>query len=167
MLKFMLLIFNIVIFNSLIAQENGLNIYNEQISKSILIKENKRIRIKTFDGEKLTGRFKIIDDETIYIKNREIKLSQIERIKKHPLVMSVLINGSLYYLGAGFLIGGIELAILAFSGGDASALLLIPVALLTMTPSPFLIKGAIKSPNILKSYKSSDLWQYEVIEISD
>ncbi|WP_242206498.1 hypothetical protein [Aestuariivivens insulae] len=167
MQKFMLLVFSLVAFNSLIAQERGLSIYNDQESKSIIIKENKRIRIKTFDGIKLTGKFKIIDYETIHIKNRHIKLNQIEKIKKHPLVISILINGSLYWLGAAFFIGGVELAILAFSGGDGSGLLLAPVALLIMTPSPFLIYEAIKSPNILKGYKNTSHWKYEIITISD
>ncbi|RED49981.1 hypothetical protein [Seonamhaeicola aphaedonensis] len=164
MIKTSILIFSLLVINSLVAQTIGLKIYNKQNDQEVLIKENKRIRIKTFDGLKLTGRFKIIDDETISIKKKEIKLSQIEKIKKHPLVMSILINGSLYYLAAGFIIGGVELAILAFSSGDASAILLTPVVVLIMAPAPFLIKGAIKSPNILKSYKSSEQWQYEVIE---
>lgn len=158
MLKTVILILSLLIISSLYAQEKVLNIFNEQKFKGTLIKENRKIRIKTNDGLKLTGRFKIVDDETIYIKNREIKLNQIKKIKKHPLVMSVILDGFFYYLGTTFILG--SLALYALSSGDASVLLL-------MIPSPLFLYAAVKSPNILRSYNTADQWQFEIINLSD
>jgi len=94
--------------------------------KEIIIKENKRIKIKTSNGIKISGRFKIFDTETILIKNEKINLSQIEKIKRNPLIISIFINGVFYYFGAA--LAGASLVVYAFSGNATSFLLAIPSA---------------------------------------
>ena len=70
MKKLIFLFLSLFFLNSLVAQEKAIKIFNEKTGKEIIIKENKRIRIKTLDGEKVSGRYKILDDETIILKNQ-------------------------------------------------------------------------------------------------
>lgn len=143
-------------FNTLIAQEKGIKIFNAQIGKEILIKENKRIKIEKSDGIMLAGKFKVLDSTTILLNNEQIKLSEIEKIKKSPLLISILTTGILCYFGAG--LAGASLVLYAFSGKAASFLLTIPAA--------GLIYGGIKLPNIFKGYKTTKNWQYQIINTS-
>jgi small nuclear ribonucleoprotein (snRNP)-like protein len=157
-MKRLILLFLILFFlNGLIAQEKALEIFDEITAKEIIIRENKRIRIKTFEGEKISGRFKIFDNETIILKNETIKLSQIEKIKKNPLVVSIITNGILFYCGVALI--GVSVFIYAFSGDVASFLFTIPAAVS--------IYGGIKSPNILIGYKATGNWKYEIIKIPE
>jgi len=154
--KIIFLIVSLISFNCLIAQSSGIKIFNEKNGKEIMLRENKRIKIKTSDGVKISGRFKIFDDETILIKNEKVKLSQIEKIKRNPLIVSIFTNGIFYYYGA--TLAGVSIALYAFSGNVTSFLLTIP--------SAGFIYGGIKSPNILKGYKMTNNWKYEIIVIS-
>lgn len=122
-----------------------------------MILENKRIRIKTMDGEKFTGRFKILDNEHFIIKNNIIELSKIEILKKHPLIMSIIINGGLYYIGSGMVV--LPLILYPFTQ-DASAFLYA-------IPGTGLIYAGAKSPNILKGYDKSKGWKYGIISVPD
>ena len=47
------------------SQERSIQITNEYTKEEITIKENKRIRIKTVAGKKITGNFKIVDNQSI------------------------------------------------------------------------------------------------------
>lgn len=155
MRKIIFLLVSLISLNCLVAQESGIKIFNEQIGKEITIKENKRIKVKTSSGLKISGRFKIFDNETITIKSVNIKLSDIEKIKRNPLIISILTNGILYYYGAA--LAGASIVLYAFTGNAASFLLTIP--------SAAFIYGGIKSPNILKGYKMTNNWKYEIIDI--
>ncbi|MDO5970643.1 hypothetical protein Q4Q35_12570 [Flavivirga aquimarina] len=149
---FMLL--SLFFLNNIAAQEKSIKVFNEQRAKQITIKENKRIKIKTFDGIKVSGRIKIIDDQTILLGNKEIKLSEIEKIKRNPLIISICSSVLLYYCSAALSITSITLY--AFSG-DASAFLFI-------IPSTAFGYAGMKFPNILKGYKTSSNWKYKIIE---
>ena len=157
MKKLIFLFLSLFFLNCLVAQEKAIKIFNEKTGKEIIIKENKRIRIKTLDGEKISGRYKILDDETIILKNQRIKLSQIEKIKKNPLGISILTNG-VFYSGGAFIAG---VTFFAYILGAPAAIFL------TTIPAAAFIYGRTKSPNILKGYKATGDWKYEIIKISE
>ena len=75
------------------------------------------------------------------------------KIKRNPLVLSILTKGLLYYCG--FVLAVASVILYVFSGSTASFLLTIPAA-------AFIYAG-VKSPNILKGYKSAGYWKYEII----
>lgn len=107
-----LTIFFISLFfaNLTFSQERALKIVNQVSKKEIIIKENKRIRIRTVDDQKISGRFKIIGKETILIKKKKIELANIEKIKANPLLISIVTNGLFIYIGASITIVGIASA---------------------------------------------------------
>jgi len=157
MVRLLLVLLSVFTFNCLIAQEKGIRVFNEQQSKEFIIKENRRIRIKTSDDHKISGRFKIVDDETILIKKRTIKLREIEKLKKHPLGMSIVINGILYYYAV-----ALSAAVLTTYAASSD-----PLALILLLPAPALIYSAILSPNFLKGYKTENNWKFQVAEINE
>jgi hypothetical protein len=130
---------------------------NEVSKKEIIIKENKRIRIKTVDGQKISGRFKIIGKETILIKKKKIELANIEKIKRNPLLISIITNGLFIYVGAGITIVGVAV------GGITSQSSLFLLAI----PGAGMIYSGIKSPNFLKGYKKDNKWKYQLITTSE
>lgn len=131
------------------AQHGAIKITDNESQKEIIIKENKRIRLKTVEGEKISGRFTIIDANTILVKGMEIHLSEIRKIKKNPLVVSILTNAAIAY----FVSVGTLLTYLVTGSSEVAVIL----GLSGITYS------IIKSPNILKGYKT-DAWNIEIIE---
>lgn len=157
-MRILLILFISLFFSNLIfAQEGVLKIVNQTSEKEILIKEHKRIRIKTIEGQKISGRFRIIGKETILIRKKKIKLADIEKIKRNPLLVSIVTNGLFIYVGAGIAIVGVAI------GGitNQSSLFLLTI------PGVGMIYNGIKSPNLLKGYKKDSNWKYELITPSE
>ena len=147
-----ILFISLFFVNLIFAQERVLKIVNQVSKKEIIIKENKRIRIKTIDGQKISGRFKIIGKETIFIKKKKIELADIEKIKRNPLLVSIVTNGLFIYVGASIVIIGVAV------GGITSQ----PSLLLLTIPGAGMIYTGIKSRNLLKGHKKDSNWKYEL-----
>ncbi|WP_339663156.1 hypothetical protein [uncultured Polaribacter sp.] len=156
MKKLILLGIAFFFMHSTFSQERFIKITNQISKKEIIIKENKRIRVKTIDGNKFSGRFKIVNNGTILIDDQEIDLENIEKIKRDALLVSVFTNGFLVYIGTGVAITGVFIAI--FTSNPAATLLIIPGA--------GLVYGGFKSPNFLKGFKKTSDWSYELITIA-
>lgn len=73
----------------LIGQESALEMSKSGTEKSILFKENKRVKVKTLDGEKYIGRFQILDADTIEIEGNIIPLSSISNIKNRSIAAGI------------------------------------------------------------------------------
>ncbi len=156
MKKILLFIISLFFFNQIIAQNQAIKITNINTNKEKIIKENKRIKLKTFDGRKIKGRYKIENNSTIVVDNVRIDLSEIDSLKRNPLLTSIFTSGFLIYGGAitaGF---GVLIGVLANS---AAFWLTIPAAGMIYT--------GIKSPNFNKNHKTDKGWEFEIITISD
>lgn len=156
MKKITLLCFSLLLVNLLFSQQQAIKITNQTSNKEITIKENKRIKIKTTNGEKISGRFKIDGNNSILIKDKRIEFSDIEEIKRNSLLLSIFTSSVLIYAGAitagfGALIGALV---------DSNAFWLA-------VPAAAMIYGGIKSPNLQKKYKKSSNWTFETTTISN
>ena len=152
--KFAILLFCALISQTLFAQQ-AIKITNEITQKEVVIKENRRIKIKTVGGEKIKGRFKI-EGNSILIDNEQIALSDIAEIKRNPLLVAILTSSFFIYVGA--ITAGI--GVLAGAFADTSAFYLL-------IPAAGLIYTGIKSPNFNRKFKSDRDWKFEIITIPD
>ncbi len=132
----------------LTARESGISLKKENSRKSVFLKENKRIKIRTVGGEKIIGNYTIVDDETITIKGQKVGLDSIVSISKHSRFSSVaspvcVVVGSIY--GTAGTVGLI-------AGGYGVLLApLIPLGLpLILVP-------------ILANKHKSKAWKYEIV----
>ncbi|MEI7509579.1 MAG: hypothetical protein WCJ62_08960, partial [Flavobacterium sp.] len=67
--------FMMLFISSLVhSQVKGIILNDKKTGEVEFLKENKRIKIVTNDGNHFTGRFKIIDDKTIEIDDENILL---------------------------------------------------------------------------------------------
>ncbi len=107
---------------SAFSQEKVLSISNAETGKVTVIKQNERVKIKTVQGEKMKGNLFIADDNQVMINNISIPISTIEKIKRHPLVLNILVSGTLFVFGAYAVFGG--WLILAWSGEGIGAIIL-------------------------------------------
>ncbi|MFN2396968.1 MAG: hypothetical protein ABR597_14910 [Bacteroidales bacterium] len=156
MKKIFLILISLFFFNQLIAQNQAIKITNINTNKEKIIKENKRIKLKTFDGRKIKGRFMIENDSTIIVDNVQIELSDIDALKRNPLLTSILISGSLIY--GGVLTAGFGVIIGVWIDSTAFWLAI---------PAAGMIYTGIKSPNFNKNHKTDKGWKFEIINISD
>ena len=106
------IVISLLFFNLLIGQHQAIKITNTNTKKEKIIKENKRIKLTTFDGRNIKGRFKVENNNTIAVDNIQIYLSDIEALKRNPLLTSIFTSGFLIYGGAltagfGVLIGAL------------------------------------------------------------
>lgn len=157
MKKLTLLLFSICLANLMFSQQASIKITNNTSDKEIVIKENKRIKIKTTDGKKISGRFQVEDENTILIKNERISFADIAEIKRNPLLVSILTSTTLIYLGA--VTVGIG-AIIGVFGESSGFLLAIPGAAMIYT--------GIKAPNFNRKFKNDgNKWSFEIITASE
>lgn len=90
----------------MVSQERVLEMYHSGKEKQRIFKENRRVKVKTLDGEKYIGRFRIIDNQTIEIEGNRIPLSHIGNIKSRSIVAGIA--GTLVTIyGATVFLGGI------------------------------------------------------------
>jgi hypothetical protein len=155
MRKFAFLLLGLFLLNQLSAQENAIKISSPTSEKVVVIKENKRIKIKMVDGQKLSGRFKIADSHSVFLENQQIPFTDIIEIKRNPLLLSIFSSSFLIYAGA--ITAGMGAIIGLFA--EASGFLLI-------IPGAALLFAGIKSPNVLKNYKAERDWNFELITTS-
>ncbi|MEE4285096.1 MAG: hypothetical protein V2I31_03070 [Mariniphaga sp.] len=138
MKAFLLAVCFLVVFSAF-SQEKVLSISNSETGKVTVFKQNERVKIKTLQGGKIKGTLFIADDNQIMIKNILVPISNIEKIKRNPLVLNILVSGTLFFIGGYGVLGG--LVVLAWSGEALGAILLITGAAS--------ITAGILSPNFL------------------
>ena len=100
MKKMTFLFFSLFFVNLAFTQEQAIKITDSTSNKEVIIKENKRIKIKTVDGQKISGRFRIENSNTIFIKDQRIELTDIEELKRNPLSIYIFTSGFFIYAGA-------------------------------------------------------------------
>ncbi|MGB6269340.1 MAG: hypothetical protein WBF67_10060 [Olleya sp.] len=153
MKKIITLIFGLLITSHVFSQQQALKITNQTSNKVITIKENKRVKITTASGEKLSGRF-TINNDSIVIDNRQIALQDITDIKRNPLLVSIVTNGLLIYGGALTIGIGTIIGVFANTNGF---LLAIPGAAMVTT--------GILSPNFNRKFKTEKNWTLQIISL--
>ncbi len=154
-MKITLVFFSLIFANLLFAQEKAIKISSSTSEKEVIIKENKRIKIKTVDGQKISGRFHIDHNKAIVIKDQRIALSDIESLKRNPLFLSIFGSGFLIYGGA-----------LTVGMGAIIGMFVEASGFLLAIPGAAMIYAGIKSPNILKNYSADGNWEFELITLT-
>lgn len=154
MKKLLLLTFSLLCIVTVTAQNKALKINATSTSKEIIIKENKRIKIKTIDGLELKGRFKTYGENFIIIDDVKVDLQHIKELKRNPLLTSILTTASLVYLGTTTVGFGILIGALA----DATAFWLT-------LPGAAMIYLGLKSPNLSKKHGIKKGFKLEIINI--
>lgn len=155
------IIFSLLFAANILAQSGALAITNLETQKVRVIKENKRIRINTTNGEKLQGRFSILDENTIALDGRNITLNEIVVIRRHPLFNTIFIKTNLIHIGALSLFFGVLGTALSTGlsedGIERYAPLAGGVSLLAAG-----IYGAYKSPNLNKGFRIDQNWSFKI-----
>lgn len=156
MKKLLLFICTLFVFNVSMAQKQAIKVTNINTGKEKIVKENSRIKLQTFDGRKIKGRFQVENNNTIIVDNYKIDLNAISELKRNPLLTSILTSSFLIYVGA------ITAGLAAIAGvfADSSAFWLI-------IPSAGLVYAGIQSPNINKNHKTEKGWKFEIVPISE
>ncbi|MCA0132136.1 hypothetical protein [Winogradskyella alexanderae] len=137
------------------SQEQVIKITKISTGKEIIIKENKRIKIKTQDGRKLTGRFSI-EGNSIRIDNELLELDAIAELKRNPLLTSILSSTFLIYAGS-----------LAIGFGALIGVLVDSTAYWLILPGAGMVFAGAKSPNFNRKFKNDGSWSFEIINLSD
>ena len=130
------------------AQQRGIYLTSKKGSGHTYLAENRRIKVKLHNNQKIAGNFKIIDTATIVIKGTEIKIDSILKIRKASTFSTVL---SPISIASGGLLTMAGVSVLT-SGGYLASIGLIPIAY----GSVFIIV-----PLIGKQHKR-DKWNYKI-----
>ncbi|HET8859669.1 hypothetical protein [Marivirga sp.] len=156
MKKLTILLISLFFVNTLCAQEQkAIRITKQDTQREVVIKENKRIIIKTVDDKKLSGRYRI-DGNSIVVDNEKIEINEIRYLKRNPLLTTMLTTGILVY-------GGFVTATM----GVMLGILVDPNAFYLAIPAAGLIYAGLQSPNFHKKYKPAKNWSLEIVTISE
>ena len=130
------------------AQQRGIYLTSKKGSGHTYLVENRRIKVKLHNNQKIAGNFKIIDTATIVIKGTEIKIDSILKIRKASTFSTVL---SPISIASGGLLTMAGVSVLT-SGGYLASVGIIPM----VYGSVFIIV-----PLIGKQHKR-DKWNYKI-----
>jgi hypothetical protein len=122
MKSLLLLVVGLLVVSGAFSQEKVLSISNAETGKESVFKQNESIKIKTVEGDKIKGNLSITDENQIMINQILVPVSSIEKIKRHPVALNILVSAGLFLIGAYTVFGG--WLILAWSGEGIGALLI-------------------------------------------
>ena len=114
--------------------------------------EGDRVRVQTISGGKITGGLRFKNNETILVRDKEIPLKHLMKIKRQPLFYTILVTGVMVYFATGFLLTSLFIALLFPNSG-----LSIVLAIFAIPPA----YGIVKNPNVFKGYKRG-VWNYDI-----
>lgn len=117
-----------------------------------IFNENKRVKVRTLEGEKFIGRFEIIDQNSIKIKDNIIFLDSISNIKSRSVVAGIgrvllIITGSYMLLTS---------PLVALAAGSNTGLYLSGIG------TAFILTGIFH--NVLVRNQKNNNWTYKIIE---
>ncbi len=154
-LNYSLILFFVFMGTTSFAQEKVLQLEHQKRDVTRTIKENKRVRVKTKDGQKYKGRLVIVDANTISLEGTPISLDDIEKIKRDPLLITVIATTGFIYLGS--VIVGIGGIVAIFVDSTSSIpIFAIGGGLITL--------GAL-NPSYIPAKKMANGWSLSVQEI--
>lgn len=148
----LILVVSLFFVNLAFAQGHAIKISNPDSGKEIIIKEYKRIKIRTADGRKISGRFEIEENNIISINRERFELTDIQELKRNPLLTSVLTGGLLIYGGA-----------ITAGFGAIIGVFIQPSGFLLFIPAAAMIYAGTKSPNFNRRYKNDGSWTFEIV----
>ncbi|QBA63253.1 hypothetical protein [Muriicola soli] len=137
------------------SQEKAIKIINQETQKEIIIKNNKRVKIVTSEGQKITGRLAIADDTTIFVNKQQLVLSDIYEIKRNPLLTSILTSSVIIYAGA-----------LTTGFGVLIGVLVDSTAFWLTLPGAAMIYTGLKAPNFNRKFSKVKNWSFEIVSLS-
>lgn len=147
------LLFGLLVTTFANAQNEAIKIVNEDSNEEVIIDENRRIRIKTKDGRKVTGKF-TIENNSIFINDEKIELDDIAEMKRNYLGINLLRSGAFIFVGA---LCAVTVVIgLAFDG---------PNAYLFLVPAAASLFAVTQTPKMGKKFKKAKGWTYELIQL--
>ena len=152
MKKITLLLFCLIFIHQLFSQQGAIKITNETTKKEVFIKENKIIKIKTTEGQKISGHYTIADENAIMINNVRIPLANIDQINRQPFLISFITAGVFVYIATITVATSVLVGLFA----DSSALLYV-------IPGAAILYAGIKPPNLSKSYTVTRNWSFELL----
>ena len=94
------------------AQNKGINLIKNTSNKTIFLKEYRRIKVKTTDKKAIAGKFTVLNDSTISIKNIIIPIDSIISIRNASTVStivrttSIAVGSTFILIGLGGLVAG-------------------------------------------------------------
>ena len=138
-----ILIMSLSFLTATYAQQQAIKITNEVSKKEKIIKENKRVILTTKDGQRIKGRLKLGDNNTVVVDGVKIRLTDIDQLKRNPFSTSILTS-----------------EILVDDMVETSGFWLV-------IPAAAAIYTGIKSPNFNKNFETDKGWQFEVITIPE
>ncbi len=142
---------------SLFAQEQVLFVQHIQKGKEKIIKEHKRIKVKTISGDKFKGKLKVINESHILIKNDTVAVADIIEIRRDPILTNLLFKGMLIYLGSSLVITGLIFD--AFGALGSTGVILASIGAGTLG-TVFL------TPLIVPLRKTENNWQIKVLRLN-
>lgn len=90
MKKNLMLLFLLVSFCFSYSQQLGIYLMSKKGNRQTYLPENRRIKITLNNGKKIAGHFKILNQDTIIIKEVEINLDSIIKIRRASNFSTIL-----------------------------------------------------------------------------
>ena len=157
-MKYLTIMMFFLAVTTIFAQNKGINLINKKSNDTTFIKENKRIKIITIDRKCFAGKFTVLNDSTICIKDRNFSIETITKIKKASTFSGILRTISIS-VGTIFVAGGVGLATSnSSSAGNYGGLAQVLGVALFITGLPLVIVPLTENKHQVKK------WKYEIVD---
>ena len=135
--------------NFVYAQQRGIHLIAKEGNKREYLAENRRIKIKMRNGDRIAGQFVILDSTTIVIKGSQVSLDSIVKIRKASTFTAI---AKPLAMTTGGILATSGIAMLSFAESPYSVIGIIPL---------FYGAAFIIVPLTVRKH-SSEKWDYKI-----
>ncbi len=151
----LVLLFCIFSTTSIMAQQQAIKFTNTKSQKEFVIKENKRVKVRSVGGKLVKGRLGI-EGDTILVGDHRLELSEIAELQRNPFLLSTVAPTLLIYGGAVTLGFGVLIGVLV----DSTAYWLA-------IPAVAMIYAGVKAPKFNRQYRNDGSWTFQIVTLPD
>jgi len=161
-MKTKLLFLGITLFSmiNVFSQNEVLILKKKKNDKEKLVQEGKKIKLITFDDQRLEGKFDITNDSVLVFEGDSLLLSEIDVIRTKSLA-SKIIGGSLAGGGALVTTGGALIVINTFAEGGLAVIVGIVLGIPITTVGVIVTTSGVLLATIGKKHKSKK-WDFDI-----
>jgi hypothetical protein len=139
----------LILFVINVQAQKGIKLTYKENQKTTFLAENRRIKVFTINGKSKAGKFRILDENTIIIKNDTLALDSLVKIRRAS-TFSAIASPIAIYFGGSAIIGAVAGAAAGGYGLLATIVLLPPGLPLFIIP-------------LTANKHNRNKWKYEIL----
>ena len=163
-MKKLIVLFSLIIATSILSygQNDHFILKKQNRNKQKIINSNERIKVITYSGLKVRGKFRVINDKSIAIGTDTIQLADIKKVR-YKSRMGIVAGSLIGTSGTLGIVGGAGIIISSASEGAIAAIVGIIVGFPVIAVGTLVATTGILVATVGKAHKAKK-WEYHAVK---